>query len=414
MRAITVALGLCASSCGASGAEDERDGGAAVVAPAVAATPVAGLADVTAGPIRREPAETVATVTTGVVDIRRAGELAFARAQPASPLYPGDIVHAHVATIATADGGSIELADATIGFGERAASADPAIAIAVLAGSARVTVAPRTPGDGAVRVYTPAGVVLASQAAVIGVRDSRISVEAGRVDVLGRATLGAQPLALVAGRTSVLAARSDRGELAAALQDGYADLAAGADALAHAPPDAQPAMIEAAFALAARIEALTWAYAAIADDVDAVLWPKRFAVVAAGYLEPLHALYYTRHPRGRAHAAFAGIVVADPPAMFAPLEPAAIRSHARSAIWIAPPIVATPAIRARTPWRGGSTASLPPAITAPLGGEMTHAQLAAAWKLPLVVPALVRDSVVAARARARLERWTASARLVTR
>ena len=126
------------------------------------------------------------------------------------------------------------------------------------------------------------------------------------------------------------------------------------------------ATIDASFAVAANLEALTWAYAshavlatelyvrhptqvegrwpAVAPRLDAaVLWPKRFEVTAVGYLEPLRAQYYVHHPRGRMHAALAGVKVPEFYAKIDPprVEPAAVRARVKAKLWLAPEMTFT-------------------------------------------------------------------------
>lgn len=202
------------------------------------------------------------------------------------------------------------------------------------------------------------------------------------------------------------------------------------------------ASIDASFAVAGRAEALTWAYAghaAIVTDlylrhptvvepkwvvvqprVDAaILWPKRFEITSAAYLEPLRVQYYVHHPRGRVHATLVGVTV---PEFYAKVEPPAIdpikvRGRVKTAVWVTPemrytasarPIwIAAPAVdwnakakfavaapRAKVAWY-----VRPPALKAKLlvGHELKgkyatglkiaapspRASLRAAWKVPV-------------------------------
>ena len=71
-----------------------------------------------------------------------------------------------------------------------------------------------------------------------------------------------------------------------------------------------------------------------------MLWPKRFEVTAAAYLEPLRVQYYVHHPRGRVHAAFVGVAV---PEFYASAnvpdpEPATVRARFKSRMYIAPQV----------------------------------------------------------------------------
>ncbi len=172
------------------------------------------------------------------------------------------------------------------------------------------------------------------------------------------------------------------GTLSAELVNAYADLEATATAVnefeVKAATSAETgavaeyeavlpdgaATIEASFGVAGNIEAMTWAYAghaelaagiyerhpeevkvqweAAAPRVEAaVLWPKRFEITAAAYLEPLRVQYYVHHPRGRAHADLVGVVVPEFYAKVEPpeIEPVRVRTHVRTRIWIAPWVV---------------------------------------------------------------------------
>ncbi len=379
--------------------------GAAAKAPAEPPAPAAQASSapmsdvgVEPGGIARDASEGPAAVVTaikGTVEIRRVGETSFAAASATTKLYPGDVIRtgeAGSATITLADQSVIEVAEvSSVAIASRAASADPASSAAVLAGLARFSVAERAPGEGAFRVYTPAGVVI-TRGTVYGVGvaasgDVKVGVESGVVDVIGLAQLTQPPIAVEGGSQVTLAANGSAGAAApwpaddwgtwradvdasaevpalvdvhasamadidAQLTKLYADLSASADqvatfeATASASADkgdtaayeaALPqgaASIDASFAIAGQAEALTWANAAhgtiatdlyvrhpdvvgpkwevIAPRVDAsVLWPKRFEVTAAGYLEPVRGQYYVHHPRGRVNAQFVGIVVPD-------------------------------------------------------------------------------------------------------
>ena len=167
--------------------------------------------------------------------------------------------------------------------------------------------------------------------------------------------------------------------LEASLLDSYAELAGAAtqvatfetlaavsadkgDAVSYSASVADgAASIEASFALGGRIEALTWANASHAELVTnlyvrhpdelgpswtpavphvdaAILWPKRFEVTAAGYLEPVRFQYYVHHPHGRVQAPLVGVAV--PPFYakidLAPLDPVRVRGRIKSPVWIAP------------------------------------------------------------------------------
>jgi hypothetical protein len=170
-------------------------------------------------------------------------------------------------------------------------------------------------------------------------------------------------------------------EIDRSLAETYADLDASAKAVADFEVEAAAsadkgdqavyeaklpdgaASIEASFGVAGRAEALTWAYAGraalahdlyvrhpavvearwapIAPRVDAaVLWPKRFEVTSAAYLEPLRVQYYVHHPRGRRHAALVGVAVPEFYAKVEPpeIEPVRVRGRVKTKIWVAPDV----------------------------------------------------------------------------
>jgi hypothetical protein len=439
----------------------------------------------------------------GTVEVRRVGETTWTAAKANDTLYPGDQVRtseASTATIALADESTIEVAEvSTVAVASRAGTADPASSAAVLAGLARFTVTPRTPGEGAFRVYTPSGVILTKGTTYgVGVAasgEARVGVESGAVDVMGIAHLDATPIVVEKATQVTFAAAGTAGspqpwttddwgtwrdeadakiqlgaaidahgqaltEMNQALVDGYAELDANADAAATfeataatsatsgdtaAYTAAQPegaATIDASFALAGRLEALTWAYAAhaalatdiyvrhpadvqaqwtvVAPRVDAaVLWPKRFDVTATAYFEPLRTQYYVHHPVGRAHAQFVGVVVPD---FYAKVEtpdvdPAMVRTKVKGQIWVAPELayhasarpvwVAAPSAnwhanvkvtpapaRAKIAWYVRpatlkSTAFLGAKVTGNWQSKLTmqppqpQAALAATWKIPV-------------------------------
>lgn len=140
--------------------------------------------------------------------------------------------------------------------------------------------------------------------------------------------------------------------LEADLTTAYVELDAGAEQVAAFETEASasaeandPAKYEAAlpageiaidtsFGVAGSIEALTWAYAGRAELASelyvrhpdtleahwtvaqprveaAVLWPKRFDITAAAYLQPLRTQYYVHHHRGRLHAELVGVAVPE-------------------------------------------------------------------------------------------------------
>ncbi|HEU0032772.1 MAG TPA: FecR family protein [Kofleriaceae bacterium] len=494
-----------------------------------AANEVASSVGVSAGGIQRDPKEgpaAVITAVSGTVELKRVGEPKYQAAKAEDKLYSGDQVRTQdksSATIAIADESVVELAEvSTLGIGSRMGSADPASSAAVLAGLARFSVSPRAPGEGAFRVYTPGGVVLTKGTTYgVGVAasgESRVGVESGKVEVVGLAQMDAQPVPVPAGSAIVLDLKGNVGKPAAwpsddwgtwrddadakldaktavdahgkamveldkQLADSYADLTASADGVAQfeataaasadkndpaaytaALPDGS-AQIDGSFALAGRVEALTWAYAGhatLASDIyirnpqpvaaswtvveprvdAAILWPKRYEVTAVAYLEPLRVQYYVHHPRGRIHAPLVGITVptfyaqVEPPA----IEPVRVRAHVRMPIWIAPEVtyvvstrpiwIATPAIDWRTkirviaPARPRATVAWyvrPPTLRAHVlvGANVTgayeprlrvvapepRASLRAAWKVPVGVKVKVGapDLAFAASTRAKLK-----------
>jgi hypothetical protein len=224
------------------------------------------------------------------------------------------------------------------------------------------------------------------------------------------------------------------------------------------------ATIDASFGVGGRIEALTWAYAghaalatdlyvrapakveaqwtAITPAIDAsVLWPKRFEVTAVGYLEPLRMQYYVHHPRGRMHAQLVGIAV---PTFYAKVTPPEldverVRGRVKTKIWIAPDVRFTASARpvwavypapewrakvkvAAAPPRAGAEFYVrPPALKAHLlvgaapsvtwvskltvSAPEPHANLRAAWSVPVGMKVVVAppDLAIAAKARAGLK-----------
>ncbi len=280
---------------------------------------------VAAGGIQRDADEGAAAVVKsaqGPVEVRRVGETEFSAAKADTKLYPGDVVRtgeAGSATVALADESIIEVAEVTtVAITSRHGSADPASGAAVLGGLARFSVSARAPGEGAFRVYTPAGVVL-TKGTVFGVGvaasgEARVGVESGAVDVIGLAALDAKPVMLEGGASVVLAAGGEVGSpapwpaddwgtwrddadaklevsaafdahaaalarLDARLLAAYADLDASADSIATfeataaasadkgdtatyeaSLPDGS-ATIDASFGVAGQVELLTWAYA---------------------------------------------------------------------------------------------------------------------------------------------------------
>jgi len=127
--------------------------------------------------------------------------------------------------------------------------------------------------------------------------------------------------------------------------------------------------IDASFLTALRLEALTHAYegrAAITTDLyvrhpdvvvwadvapevsAAVLWPKRFDLTAAAYLEPLRLQYYVHHPRGRINAELVGVAVPEFYAKVSPPELPSVRGKVKVAVFTPPVVVAT--VNTRPVW----------------------------------------------------------------
>ena len=480
------------------------------------------------GGIEREVTEgpaAVVTAASGTVEVRRVGEAEFAAAKVEAKLYSGDAVRTAdgaTATITLADESVIEVSEVTtVGIGSRNGTADPGSSAAVLSGLARFTVSARAPAEGPFRVYTAAGMIVTRGTTYgVGVAasgETRVGVESGTVDVIGLAAIDAEPVAIEGGTAISLAASgtlgapapwpkddwgSWRDEVDAKLEaqavieahatalanlntqlvESYAALNASADTVATfevgaaasadkddtatyeaSLPDGA-ATIDASFALAGRVELLTWAYAGratlasdiyvrnpaavetrwqiVAPRIDAaVLWPKRYEVTATAYIEPLRMQYYVHHPRGRVHAELVGIAVPEFYAKIEPpqLDPIRVRSRVKLKIWIAPELtyrasvrpvwIAAPSVdwRARVrvqpaPFRANVAWYVrPPTLRAklvvgrPLAGKYTtrfkigapapRASLVAAWKVPIGVKVRVRapDLTIAAKARARIK-----------
>jgi hypothetical protein len=436
----------------------------------------------------KEGSAAAITAVKGTVEVRRLGETKYTAAKADTPVYAGDVIRTGenaTATVVLADESVIEVAEvSTVAIASRLGSADPSSSAAVLSGIARFTVSARAPGEGAFRVYTPAGVVLTKGTTYgVGVAasgEARVGVETGAVDVIGLAAVDAKPITVESGAFVVLAANGDvaspspwpandwgvwRDEADAkievvaaldahaaamtqinvALKDAYADLSASADSVATFEANAAAsasandtakyeaalpegaATIDASFAVAGRLELLTWAYAShatlatdiyvrhpakveaqwtvIAPTVDAaVLWPKRFEVTAVGYLEPLRMQYYVHHPRGRIHAPLVGIVV---PEFYAKvtvpeIDGERVRGRVKTKVWLAPEVrfaatarpvwVATPAFDWRAkikvtpaPMRGGAAFYVrPPALKA---NVLVGTNATASWASKLTVAA---------------------------
>ncbi len=385
-----------------------------------------------------EGAAAMIASATGTVEVRRLGETSWTAAKGDTKLYGGDVVRTQdqsSATIMLADQSTIEVAEASsIAIASREGSADPASSAAVLTGLARFTVSARAPGEGAFRVYAPSAVVIAPSAATFGIGigatgETRVGTEAGTLHAIGVAAMDGEPAKLDKSMQVIIAAdgklgapsawttddwgawrdgvdaKADVGgtikthgdalaELDMALSAGYGELQTNADAAATFEASAATAAekndaaaytaslpegsatIDASFALAGRLEALTWAYAGhsmlatelyvrhpeaqaqwdiVAPRVDAsVLWPKKFEVTATAFFQPLRTQYYVHHPVGRMHATLVGIEVpqfyaaVQPPA----IEPTMVRAKLKGQIWMAPQVAYNASASARPVWIG--------------------------------------------------------------
>jgi hypothetical protein len=290
--------------------------------------------------------------------------------------------------------------------------------------------------------------------------------------------------ATVEGEVAIEAHGAAMADLNAQLKESYATIEANADSIAQfeasaatsaekadtatyeaSLPDAT-ATIDASFSLAGRAEALTWAYAGhaalaheiyirqpekleakwvvVAPRVDAaILWPKRFEVTAAGYLQPLRMQYYVHHPRGRVHAELVGVEVPVFYAKVQPpqIEPVKVRARAKLAIWVAPEMsyrVSTRPVWVAAPsanWRAKAKFTVappranvawyvrPPSLKAKIlvganvTGRVAHkvvvaapqprASIRAAWKVPVGMKVRIGapdlNAAAAARARVKLD-----------
>ncbi len=399
---------------------------AAGSAAAADSTPSAVAADPNAGGVvhlSREGPAAVVNATTGVVEVKRMGETTFAAVKVNDKLYPGDELRTgdkSTAKVVLADQSVVEVSEVSaIGIASRDGTADPASAAAVLAGVARFTVTPRAPAEGPFRVYTPSGFVVTKGTTYgVGVDASgaaRVGVESGQVDVVGLAQPAGPPVQVGSGSATTLDASGSasaptafgsddwgqwrdnadakvdagsavdaHGSAMAALDqqlgsdyqaldttvdaavgfedDAAADAGSNNTAAYQAAAPAGVVAIDGSFAIGARIEASTWAYAGhaelaselyvrhpelaprwrvIAPRVDAaVLWPRRYEIVAAGYFEPLRMQYYVHDPIGRVHAPLVGVTV---PTFYAgvpvaPVDPVQLRASVGVPVLIAPEV----------------------------------------------------------------------------
>lgn len=278
-----------------------------------------------------EGAAAVVTAMSGTVEVRRVGTTEFQAIKPEDELFAGDMVRTSddsTATITMADESVVELTEVTyLGIATREGEADPASGAAVVAGVARFTVIPRVPGEGAFKVYTPAGVIATKGTTyAVGVAadgSARVGVEAGSVEVVGLAQLDTAPVVIEADAAATLAVEGTVAEpapwpeddwgtwrdeadaqvtadaafdahtgamatLQADLTDAYASLDVGAEEVAEfettasASAEANDAAayeaslpngtlaIDGTFMVAGTIEAFTWAYASRAELASAL------------------------------------------------------------------------------------------------------------------------------------------------
>jgi hypothetical protein len=147
----------------------------------------------------------------GSVSIRRAGDDLFVDASLNAPLFAGDVLWAGphaLATLALADETVVQLAeDTAVVVGNRAVASDPASSLGVLYGVARVSVSPRSRGEGAF-LATAGPVVVGAKGTAFGVGVAagglvRVGVEHGEVEVAGPTALD-KPVTVEAGEVTVV------------------------------------------------------------------------------------------------------------------------------------------------------------------------------------------------------------------
>ncbi len=147
----------------------------------------------------------------GTLTIRRAGDDRFVDADANAPLFAGDVLWAGahaLATLALADDTVVQLAEETaVVIGDRALSADPASCLGVLYGVARVSVSPRSRGEGAFLVVA-GPVIVGAKGTAFGVAVAagglvRVGVEHGEVELAGPAALD-KPTSLGTGEVAVV------------------------------------------------------------------------------------------------------------------------------------------------------------------------------------------------------------------
>jgi hypothetical protein len=147
----------------------------------------------------------------GTVTMRRAGADRFVDAPMNAPLFAGDVLWAGahaLATLALADDTVVQLAEETaVVIGDRAVSADPASSLGVLYGVARVSVSPRSRGEGAF-VVVAGPVVVGAKGTAFGVAVAagglvRVGVEHGEVELAGPAALD-KPASVETGEVAIV------------------------------------------------------------------------------------------------------------------------------------------------------------------------------------------------------------------
>jgi FecR protein len=147
----------------------------------------------------------------GTVMVRRVGEDRFVEAAAKIALYAGDTIWSgpHTeATIAFADETLVQLAEeSVIVVGNRAVSADPASSVALLYGVARLSVSPRSRGEGPFLMSAGTAIGGAKGTAfAVGVvvgGPVRVGVEHGEVEVAGARALD-RPLTIGTGELAMI------------------------------------------------------------------------------------------------------------------------------------------------------------------------------------------------------------------
>ncbi|HVZ74671.1 MAG TPA: FecR domain-containing protein [Polyangia bacterium] len=147
----------------------------------------------------------------GDVALRRVGEDHLGDVPPRATLFSGDVFYVgpHAfATLALADNTVVQLAEETaVVIGDRAVMADPASSIGVLYGVARVSVSPRSRGEGAFLTYA-GSTIIGAKGTAFGVAVAaggfvRVGVEHGEVEVAVPSALD-KPRTLETGEVAVV------------------------------------------------------------------------------------------------------------------------------------------------------------------------------------------------------------------